>query len=331
VAEKCCGECQTPRPSFTDRLSSRYANPDELNIAPTAKNWIDTVRLVTFATSFVHHSPTHLLQVNDYYVYVYIDPRSFEEFYYGKGRGHRKTAHLKDDGDNTKSRQIKEIAAAGGRPIIKVIAAGLSAEQAFLVEKTLIWRLGRNLTNKSSGHFAENFRPHQTFDRELPGFDFANDVYYVNVGEGKHRSWEDCRKYGFLSAGQGVKWRDQICRLVKGDVVAAYLAKAGFVGIGIVEDPAVPVERFKFKGRPLRNFRLVQPLIYENAHDPERSEYVVSVRWVKSVARARAHFKRKSGLFTTQLIRASLSRQPRTLKFLENAFEVEIRSLLAAE
>jgi hypothetical protein len=27
---------------------------------------------------------------NDYYVYVYIDPRNFEEFYYGKGRGNRK-------------------------------------------------------------------------------------------------------------------------------------------------------------------------------------------------------------------------------------------------
>ncbi len=25
--------------------------------------------------------------MNDYYVYVYIDPRNFEEFYFGKGRG----------------------------------------------------------------------------------------------------------------------------------------------------------------------------------------------------------------------------------------------------
>ena len=29
--------------------------------------------------------------MNDYYVYVYIDPRNYEEFYFGKGRGSRKT------------------------------------------------------------------------------------------------------------------------------------------------------------------------------------------------------------------------------------------------
>ena len=27
---------------------------------------------------------------SEYYVYVYIDPRNFEEFYYGKGKGKRK-------------------------------------------------------------------------------------------------------------------------------------------------------------------------------------------------------------------------------------------------
>jgi hypothetical protein len=29
-----------------------------------------------------------------WYVYVYIDPRNFEEFYYGKGKGNRKEAHI---------------------------------------------------------------------------------------------------------------------------------------------------------------------------------------------------------------------------------------------
>jgi len=28
--------------------------------------------------------------MDDYYVYVYIDPRNHEEFYYGKGKGSRK-------------------------------------------------------------------------------------------------------------------------------------------------------------------------------------------------------------------------------------------------
>ena len=31
-----------------------------------------------------------------YYVYVYIDPRNLEEFYYGNGTGARSHAHLQD-------------------------------------------------------------------------------------------------------------------------------------------------------------------------------------------------------------------------------------------
>ena len=46
---------------------------------------------------------------SDYYVYVYIDPRNNEEFYYGKGRGKRKSAHLLTTGDSAKSERIKQI------------------------------------------------------------------------------------------------------------------------------------------------------------------------------------------------------------------------------
>jgi len=52
-------------------------------------------------------------KMNDYYVYVYIDPRNFEEFYYGKGRDNRKGAHLQDSGDSEKARRIQAIHKAG--------------------------------------------------------------------------------------------------------------------------------------------------------------------------------------------------------------------------
>ena len=266
--------------------------------------------------------------MNDYYVYVYIDPRSYEEFYYGKGRGDRKREHLKEDGDSEKARRIKEIQADGKEPIIKVIAARLSEDQALLVEKTLIWKLGRTLTNKSSGHYSDHFRPHRTFDRELPDFDYANGIYYVNVGEGEHRNWDDCRKYGFLSAGQGAKWRDQISRLLVGDVVVAYLAKAGFVGIGVVEATAVPVREFRIGGKSLREMTLVAPKVFEHEDEPDRCEYPVRVRWERSVPRQKAYFQRKSGLFTTQLVRASLAGQPTTLSYLEQRFAIELTPLL---
>ena len=46
---------------------------------------------------------------------------------------------------------IDAIKKVGLDPIIKVIAKNLSEKEALLVEKTLIWKLGRTLTNISSG------------------------------------------------------------------------------------------------------------------------------------------------------------------------------------
>jgi len=57
--------------------------------------------------------------VNNFYVYVYIDPRNLEEFYFGKGGGSRKDAHLSDTSDTEKTRRIAAIHKAGLKPIIR--------------------------------------------------------------------------------------------------------------------------------------------------------------------------------------------------------------------
>lgn len=116
--------------------------------------------------------------MENYYVYVYIDPRNHEEFYYGKGKGSRKNAHLNEDSDSEKSKRISAIKAEGLEPIIRVIARNLTEHDALLVEKTLLWKLGKHLTNIASGHYSKNFRPHDTLHKKLPGFDFQNSVYY---------------------------------------------------------------------------------------------------------------------------------------------------------
>ena len=121
-----------------------------------------------------------------YYVYVYIDPRNFEEFYYGKGKGVRKISHLSDDNDDKTVKRIREIEKSGLKPIIKVIAANLTENEAFLIETTLIWKLGRSLTNIVEGQFSEKFRPHNTLHRDLYGFDFQNGVYrIISINRGK--------------------------------------------------------------------------------------------------------------------------------------------------
>jgi uncharacterized protein len=264
--------------------------------------------------------------INEYYVYVYIDPRNFEEFYYGKGKGNRKNAHLNEDTDSEKSKRIKEIYKEGLIPIIKVIAKDLSEKEAFLIEKTLIWKLGKNLANQSSGHYAEKFRPHNKMHQDLAGFDFNNGLYYINVGEGITRCWADCKELGFLTAGQDKKYSDPIRTLRRGDIVVAYLKKYGYVGIGRVVNEAVRINDFYINGKHLKSYNLKSSGIFNNC-DNEKSEYPVRVDWIKAVDSECAKWKSKSGLFTSQLIKASLQEQRITREFLEKEFEIEFSDL----
>jgi len=263
---------------------------------------------------------------SEHYVYVYIDPRNFEEFYYGKGKGKRKFAHLSDGSDNEKTKRIKAIQKIGLKPIIKVIANDLTEDQALLIEKTLIWKLGKNLTNLSSGHFADKFRPHNTLHIDLPHYDYENGLYYVNVGEGDNRCWEDCKKHGYISAGQHPKYSAPIRTLEEGDIIAAYLKGNGYVGVGRVIEKAVRVINFKIKGKVLSEYDLKRPNIYINS-DNENSEFLVKIDWIKSVDENDAKWKSKNGLFSSQLVRASLEKQQKTIKFLEEQFEIEFKEL----
>jgi hypothetical protein len=264
----------------------------------------------------------------DYYVYVYIDPRNNEEFYYGKGRGTRKYAHLAAQGDSEKVKRIKAIQKEGERPKIKVIATDLTAEQALLVESALLWKLGRNLTNAVAGAYARNFRPQNTLHKELPGFDFNHAIHLVNVGEGHHRCWEDCVRFGFLSAGQQRKYNEQLDGLQPGDIVVAYLNGHGYVGVGVVEKAPIRVRDFRWRGKTLRQCPLKQPGIYDNSEDEDRSEYPVTIKWKKTVPAEWAKWAPRKGLFTTRLVRASLANQTKTLRFLESEFGITFKNLI---
>lgn len=261
----------------------------------------------------------------DYYVYVYIDPRNHEEFYYGKGKGSRKNAHLDLEADTEKTRRIAAIRKAGLEPVIRVVARGLTEEEALLVEKTLLHKLGKTLTNISSGHFADKFRPHDTLHIELSGFDYKSGVYYANVGQGKHRQWTDCRKYGFLSAGQGPQWARAICGFNVGDIIAAYLKGRGYVGIGQITEKARPIREVKINGRPIISLPLACKKMDDNIDSDEKCEHVMLVKWFKSVAEDEAKFR--SGVFTTTHVRASLDNQPVTRAYLEEAFGVSFNEL----
>ena len=279
----------------------------------------------------VRHSNIHWriqTAMNSYYVYVYIDPRNFEEFYYGKGKGSRKNAHLKAVTESGMDRRIRSIKKEGLIPIIRVIASNLTEKEALLIEATLIWKLGKFTANVASGHFAEKFRPHDTLHTELARFDFQNGIYYYNVGEGPHRDWDDYRKYGFISAGHGEQWRDQILKFQKGDVVAAYLKKRGFVGIGRIREPAKKIKDVEIRGKRLLDFDLRCKSMGDHSNNKDKSEYVALVEWIKAVPREEAKWKIKAGIYTTTHIRASLDGQPKTMEFLEKEFDLDLRELV---
>lgn len=265
---------------------------------------------------------------NQFYVYVYIDPRNYEEFYYGKGKNSRSQAHLSDDSDSEKVSRIKQIREEGLEPIIRVIASGLKEEEALMVETALIWKLGNNLTNIASGQYVSRFRPKDTFHKKLAGFDYEHGIYYVNVGEGDTRNWDDCRKYGFLAAGGKPIWRDAIRKLEVGDIVVAYLKGHGYVGVGRVKAKAVPYLDFRYEGRLLGDFPLVQPNVsHGNSTNLVTCEYLAKIDWIASVPREDAKWISNAKLFTTQLVRASLDSQPKTIDFIDDAFGLNLQQL----
>jgi len=266
-------------------------------------------------------------ELRDFYVYVYVDPRNYEEFYYGKGKGARRVAHLSDEKDSEKVARINAIRKERLDPIVRTIAAGLTEQEALLIETTLIWKLGKNLTNIASGRFVSLFRPHNTLHKELPSFDFQNGIYLVNVGEGTERNWDDCLRLGFLAAGGDPKWSVPLCRLTEGDVVVAYLKGKGYVGVGTVSARAVPYLDYRHQGRLLKDFDLVQPNIAHDSEDPALAEYILRVTWVNAVPREDAKWQQRSGLYSTQLIRSSLDGQPQSVAFIEDAFGVTLRDL----
>src|ERR1017187_1483862 len=189
--------------------------------------------------------------LNDYYVYVYIDPRDFKPFYYGKGKGSRKDAHLFDRASNQKTGRIEEIRKEGLEPLIRVLARGLTEEQALVVEATLIWQFKDMITNRVNGSFIDKFRPQRTLHKEMVGFDYDHRLWYFNVGDGEHRRWDDNISYGYVGAGQKDIFRDAVEGMNPGDAIAAYLSGKGYVGVGKIVGPAKPAREFRLKDRTL--------------------------------------------------------------------------------
>jgi hypothetical protein len=270
-----------------------------------------------------------------FYVYTYIDPRSFKPFYYGKGHGSRQFSHLLDSKESEKTERINEIRKEGLEPIIRVVAKGLTEDQALLVEKTMIWS-SSELANVATGSFSDKFRPANTLHRKLPQFDYPSQIHYFNVGDGKHRSWEDNVKYGYVGAGQGKRFRDEIRGLGPGDILLARLNEIGYVGVGRVMSEATPARDFRVpmfaanegaRGKLLIDLGL-STAVQDNLDDDILCEYMVAIEWIKTVSRDKGCWKKNARLFAHRgTTHCSLAKQRQTIVFVGSCFGLDIEQL----
>jgi len=148
--------------------------------------------------------------------------------------------------------------------------------------------------------------------------------FFVALGENEHRNWDDMRRYGFVSAGHGEKYRKAMSNLFEGARVWAYIPQTGYVGVGEVVAPSVPVSDFEVEVDGQKVPILTAPLeaanMAEDSDDPELSEYLVRVRWIDT--RKRTHAIREKGMFANQNVVAKL-RQPFTLQRLSEVFDLD--------
>lgn len=114
-------------------------------------------------------------------------------------------------------------------------------------------------------------------------------LWHVNVGihddSRRNRNWDDIRRYGFLSAGAGPKWRDEISRLSVGDRVYAYVNGAGYCGGGTVTSAAARADSFIPPGATmaLKDLPVESSGWFAESDDPEMAEYMVGVKWLKTL------------------------------------------------
>lgn len=143
--------------------------------------------------------------------------------------------------------------------------------------------------------------------------------WFVNVGEGESRTWEDNLQYGYLSAGNGVKYSKPLYRLEVGDKVFAYIKKRGYVGYGEVTETACPIREFydAKTGKSLLEAPLKASQAAHHENDDELCEHAIGVRWIKTFPRDEA--KTFPSVFANQNIVCKL-RHPETFEFLKREF-----------
>lgn len=130
-----------------------------------------------------------------------------------------------------------------------------------------------------------------------------NGEFYASFGLGNdRRSWEEARRYGFISAGGGSWYSNTLNLLNVGDRIWVKSPGHGFVGMGEVTGRPQPSAEFQVTTpegeRPALDVLTEGDYHRAVVDDPERSEYFVPVRWTHTVPLEQA--VNEIGLFGNQ-------------------------------
>jgi len=127
-----------------------------------------------------------------------------------------------------------------------------------------------------------------------------NGEYYVSYGIDHNRSWRDAVRYGFVSAGGGSWYTKTLAILSPGDRVWVNIPHTGYVGVGEVHDVAVKTSEAKFivDGQEKNFFDLNLEGNYYKSENDENAEFLVKVKWIKTVEVKKAI--KEAGFFGNQ-------------------------------
>lgn len=152
----------------------------------------------------------------------------------------------------------------------------------------------------------------------------GQDFFVAVGGRPEWRNWDDMRRYGFVSAGHGAKYRDAMSKLFAGARIWACIPGTGYVGVGEVIAEAVAVKDFSVEldGHevPILEVPLAAQNMGDAANDPDESEYVARVRWTDARPREQAVWEK--GMYANQNVVTKL-RQQFTLQRLNELFRTD--------
>ena len=153
-----------------------------------------------------------------------------------------------------------------------------------------------------------------------------NGEFFVSFGDDEQRSWEDARKYGFISAGGGI-WYSRTLNLLKpNDRIWVRIPKEGYVGVGVVQSEVIPASEFDVEegGKCVSILDATTSAHYGSSKvNTEDQEYFVKIKWIKTFPRENAYDE--LGFFGNQnsVCKPTAARWRSTVEHLKDKFGVK--------